>query len=72
VNIASTVAFHASQTYARNVAAFLQHVVHDGELRVADDDEIATGTLVSHGGKVVCTRVLEALDALAAERKAGR
>jgi NAD(P) transhydrogenase subunit alpha len=70
VNIASTVAFHASQTYARNVAAFLQHVVHEGELRVSDDDEIATGTLVGHGGQVVCTRVLEALDALEADRKA--
>jgi len=70
VNIASTVAFHASQMYARNVAAFLQHVVQDGELRVAGDDEIATGTLVSHGGKVVCTRVIEALEALEAEGKA--
>jgi NAD(P) transhydrogenase subunit alpha len=68
VNIASTVAFHASQMYARNVAAFLQHVVHDGELRVEPDDEIATGTLVSHGGKVVCTRVQEALAALERER----
>jgi NAD(P) transhydrogenase subunit alpha len=69
VNIASSVAFHASQMYARNVAAFLQHLVHERELLVADDDEIATGTLVSHGGKVVCTRMLEALNALEAERR---
>ncbi len=62
-NITSMVATHASQLYARNVAAFLQHLVTDGELRVAADDEIGTGTLVCHGGKVVHQRVADALEA---------
>jgi NAD(P) transhydrogenase subunit alpha len=69
-DIASTVAFHASQMYARNVAAFLQYVVRDGELRVEPDDEISIGTLVCHGGSVVHPRVLETLEALEAEREA--
>ena len=60
-NITSTVPTHASQLYARNLANFLQYVVTDGELRVAAGDEIATGTLVCHGGEVVHQRVLEAL-----------
>jgi hypothetical protein len=47
--------------YGRNVAAFVQYLVSDGELRVAADDDIATGTLVCHGGKVVHPRVLDAL-----------
>jgi NAD(P) transhydrogenase subunit alpha len=62
-NITSTVPTHASQLYARNVASFVQHLVSDGELRVAADDEIATGTLVCHGGAVVHQRVLDALQA---------
>jgi NAD(P) transhydrogenase subunit alpha len=62
-NIASTVATHASQMYARNVAAFVQYLVTDGELRVDPDDEIATGTLVAHGGAVVHPRVADALQA---------
>jgi NAD(P) transhydrogenase subunit alpha len=61
-NIASSVATHASQMYARNVAAFVQHLVDGGELRVDPDDEIATGTLVAHGGKVVNQRVADALE----------
>jgi H+-translocating NAD(P) transhydrogenase subunit alpha len=62
-NITSTVATHASQMYARNVVAFLQFVVHDGKLTVEPDDEIATGTLVCHGGAVVHPRVRDALAA---------
>jgi len=60
-NITSTVAWHASQLYARNLANFLQYVAPEGELRVAADDEIATGTLVCHGGSVVHPRVLDAM-----------
>ncbi len=32
-NLASTVPYHASQMYARNVSAFLLHLVKDGQLR---------------------------------------
>jgi NAD(P) transhydrogenase subunit alpha len=60
-NITSTVATHASHLYARNVANFVQFVVADGSLRVAAGDEIATGTLVCHDGRVTHPRVLDAL-----------
>jgi NAD(P) transhydrogenase subunit alpha len=62
-NITSSVPTHASQLYARNLANFLQYVIADGQLRVTPDDEIATGTLVCHGGEVVHQRVLDALQA---------
>ena len=32
-NLASTVPYHASQMYARNLSAFLLHLVKDGKLR---------------------------------------
>jgi NAD(P) transhydrogenase subunit alpha len=61
VNLASTVAWHASQMYARAMAAFLLHHVKDGRLVVDEGDEITCETLVAQGGSVVHPRVLEAL-----------
>jgi H+-translocating NAD(P) transhydrogenase subunit alpha len=61
-NLASTVPFQASQLYAKNVTAFLQHVVHDGKLAIDDDDEIVKGMLVTRGGEIVHKRVLEAIE----------
>ncbi|HXF95646.1 MAG TPA: Re/Si-specific NAD(P)(+) transhydrogenase subunit alpha [Gemmatimonadales bacterium] len=53
VNLASTVPAHASQMYARNVAAFLQHLAPDGRLRLDFSDEIIRETCVTHEGKVL-------------------
>ena len=58
-NLASTVPYHASQMYARNLAAFLLHLVKDGKLRLDLDDEIIRDTLVTRGGEVVNARVRE-------------
>jgi NAD(P) transhydrogenase subunit alpha len=67
-NLASTVPYHASQMYARNLSAFLLHLVRDGALRLDRDDEIVRDTLLTHGGEVVNPRVREffALPPLAA------
>jgi len=68
-NLASSVPYHASQMYARNVSAFLLHLVKDGKLRLDTNDEIVRETLVTHGGEVVSKRVREffSLPALAAQ-----
>jgi proton-translocating NAD(P)+ transhydrogenase subunit alpha len=58
-NLASTVPYHASQMYARNLSAFLLHLVKDGKLVLDRNDEIIRETLLTHGGEVVNTRVLE-------------
>ena len=58
-NLASTVPYHASQMYARNVTAFLHHLVKDGKLQLKLDDEIIRETLVTRGGEVVNARVRE-------------
>jgi len=60
-NLASTVPYHASQMYARNISAFLLHLVKDGRLQVNMDDEITRQTLVARDGRVVHPRVLEAM-----------
>jgi len=59
INLASTVPYHASQMYARNVTAFLLHLFHDGKLNLDSNDEIIHETLVTHAGKIVNPRVRE-------------
>ena len=67
-NLASSVPYHASQMYSRNVSAFLMHMVKDGKLRLDTSDEIVRETLLTQGGEVVNKRVREffSLPALAA------
>ncbi len=58
-NLASTVPYHASQMYARNITAFLLHLVKDGKLQLDWEDEIVRETLLTRGGEVVNPRVRE-------------
>jgi NAD(P) transhydrogenase subunit alpha len=59
INLASGVPYHASQMYARNVTAFLLHLVKDGKLALSLDDEIVRETLITRGGEIVNARVRE-------------
>jgi H+-translocating NAD(P) transhydrogenase subunit alpha len=58
-NLASTVPYHASQMFARNVSSFLLHLVKDGKLQLNLDDEIIRETLLTHAGEVANARVCE-------------
>jgi NAD(P) transhydrogenase subunit alpha len=58
-NLASTVPYHASQMYARNVSAFLVHLVKEGKLQLNKEDEIIRETMLTRGGEVVNARVRE-------------
>ena len=59
INLASTVPYHASQMYSRNVASFLTHLTKDRKIVIDTGDEITRETLVTQGGKVVNARVRE-------------
>lgn len=61
-NIVSSLPAHASQLYARNVSSFIDHIFADGQLTVADDDEITARTLLCRDGRVVNERVRVALE----------
>ena len=58
-NLASTVPYHASQMYARNLTAFLVHLVKDGKLQLNIADEIIRDTLLTQSGEVVNARLRE-------------
>ena len=59
INLASTVPYHASQMYARNLTTFLLYLVKDGKLQLNMQDEIIRETMVAHGGELVNSRVRE-------------
>jgi proton-translocating NAD(P)+ transhydrogenase subunit alpha len=46
-NLPSTMPYHASQLYSRNVTALVQLLVADGELRLDWDDEVVAGACVT-------------------------
>ncbi len=59
INLASTVPYHASQMYAKNLANFLVHLVKDGKMQMNMEDEITRSTLVTQGGEIVNARLRE-------------
>ncbi len=72
-NLASTVPYHASQMYARNLSAFLLNLVKDGKFQFNEADEIHRETLLTRDGEIVNARVREflGLPALAAAEPKG-
>jgi H+-translocating NAD(P) transhydrogenase subunit alpha len=68
-NLASTVPYHASQMYAKNLTAFLLLLVKDGKFQLNTSDEIIRETLLTQGGQVVNARLREffSMPALAAK-----
>jgi NAD(P) transhydrogenase subunit alpha len=71
LNLASTVPYHASQMYARNLTAFLLHLVKDGKLQLNTSDEIIRDTLLTQSGEVVNARLREFFQLPALATKGG-
>ncbi len=59
INLASTVPYHASQMYSKNLTNFLLNMVKDGKLKLNMEDEIISSTLVTEGGEIVNPRIRE-------------
>jgi len=72
INLASRVPYHASQMYARNVTAFLLHIVKKGKLELDTEDEITRETLLTRGGEIVQSRVREFFSLPALQLQASR
>ncbi|MBI3988186.1 MAG: Re/Si-specific NAD(P)(+) transhydrogenase subunit alpha [candidate division NC10 bacterium] len=61
LNLPSTIPYHASQMYARNVTAFLLNLIKDRELHLNLEDPIIRDTLLTHKGELVNLQVRELL-----------
>jgi NAD(P) transhydrogenase subunit alpha len=53
VNLPSTVPYHASQMFGRNVLTLLQHLLREGDLVIDPNDEITGAMLITHDGRVL-------------------
>ncbi len=62
VNLPSTMPHHASMMYAKNMSAFLSHIVQDGAVKLDFDDEITRGTCITHDGRVVSDATRKSLE----------
>jgi NAD(P) transhydrogenase subunit alpha len=60
-NVPSTIPYHASQLYAKNISVFLLNMVKDGQLVLNMEDEITRETLMARNGDVVHARLRELL-----------
>jgi len=61
LNLAASVAVHASQLYSRNLTAFLSLMIKEGALNIDMNDDIVASSCVTHDGRVVNPRVAAAL-----------
>ncbi len=52
-NLPSTMPYHASQLYSRNVFALLSPWLKDGEISIDMNDDVAKGACVAAGGRVL-------------------
>ena len=60
LNLPSGMPLHASQMYARNIQAVLEHLVVDGGLTFEFDDEITADAVITHEGRVTSRLLQEA------------
>ncbi len=61
-NLPATMPIHASELYAKNVAAFLLYTFNDGALNLDLEDEIISGAMFTHQGIITHQPTQEALN----------
>jgi NAD(P) transhydrogenase subunit alpha len=70
-NLPARMPLHASDMYSRNISTYLLHLVEDGELKMAEDDELATAPVVTRNGEILDEAVRAALGEAPAEENGG-
>jgi NAD(P) transhydrogenase subunit alpha len=62
LNLPSTVPYHASLLFSRNLTAFLSAFTRDRAFQLDFNDDIQQGAVITHGGDVKNARTREALE----------
>ena len=52
VNVPSMVGNHASEMYSKNLLNFLELLIQDGAINIDLEDEIISGSLITHAGEI--------------------
>ncbi len=68
LNLPSSMPIHASQMYSRNMSSLLMNFVKDGKLVLDMQDEITSGSCLTHEGRIVHERTRSLVEAEAAGR----
>lgn len=53
LDLASSMAVHASRMYSKNITAFVKSMTKDGAFMIDLEDEVVAGSLVTHQGRIV-------------------
>lgn len=61
-NLPSQVPYHASELYAKNLFALVDHLTKDAKLVLNTEDEILGACLLTKDGRVINTRILQLLE----------
>ena len=61
-NLASDVAYHASQMYGKNIQTLLELILEEGGINLDFEDEIVAGTVIAHAGEVPHPHMRKLLD----------
>lgn len=59
LNIASSLAYHASQLYSKNMMALLDHLLEEGKPHFDFEDEITLNTTITHQGEIISPMLKE-------------
>ena len=62
LDLPSSLSYHTSEMFSRNVTALLSEMLDAGELNIDLDDEVVSGTILTHEGKVLNQHVIDLLD----------
>ena len=63
LNLPSSMQVHASQLYAKNISTFVIYMMEEGELNFDLEDEIISGAMFTHQGKITHKPTHEAVNA---------
>ena len=64
INLPSSMQVHASQLYAKNIFSFVNYLIKEGQLNIDEEDEIISGAMFTHQGKITHEPTLEAINNL--------
>ncbi len=68
LNLPSTVPYHASLLFSRNLTSFLSAFTKDKQFQLDFTDDIQQGAVITHDGEVKNTRTREALEKVALKK----
>ncbi len=64
LNLPSSMQVHSSQFYAKNISTFISHMTKEGNLNIDLDDEIISGSMFTHQGKITHEPTQQAVENL--------